>query len=327
MMRRALITGGTGFVGSHVVDAYLQSGWTVRALVRDLHRKTWLSNLPIEFAAGTLDNVEALQTATRDCDVVVHCAGLTKTLHAAEFMRINAAAVGVLATCACDSGVRRFILCSSQAAAGPAQSSACSVESDEPRPLTDYGRSKLAGERLLQDNAKTLEWVVLRPPSVIGPRDAQFVPLFRAATRYGIYPVFGGGERTYSVICVYDLAQALLRAADVAGGINDVYFVAHSDPLDWSSAARHIAAAAGRTVRPLHLSAGLLRGVAAAAETLGRLRNKPPLLSRDKVREILTDGWLCSAEKIRRSWGFECQWPHERMLRTTFESYRRAGLI
>lgn len=326
-MRRVLITGGTGFVGSHAVDAYLLAGWTVRALLRNPRRETWLTGLPVELAEAALDDTAPLQAAMRDCDVVVHCAGLTKSLNAGDYLRVNADAVERLVVAARENGVRRFVLCSSQAAAGPAARGAVTVETDEPRPVTPYGRSKLEGEVRLQAAAQTMQWVILRPPSVIGPRDLQFVPLFRAAARYGIYPDFGGDHRAYSVVCIYDLARALLRAGEVESGVNETYFVAHRDPLDWSAAAAEIGAAAGRQVRPLRLSAGVMRTAAGMAERLARLRGKPVLLSRDKVDEIFTTGWLCSAEKIRRNWGFECLWSHTQMLRATFAAYREAGWI
>jgi nucleoside-diphosphate-sugar epimerase len=323
-MRRVLITGGTGFIGSHAVEAFLAKQWTVRALVRDPSRLTWLSVLPVETMVGKLDDAESLKNAARGCDVVVHCAGLTKALRREDLSRINGQAVGEFAAVARQEGVRRFVLCSSQAAAGPSTTDDAVKEEDEPHPLSAYGRSKLQGERLLRENAERMEWVVLRPPSVLGPRDGQFRALFRAVTRYGVYPLFGSGGQRYSFVSVHDLTRALLAAAEVERGLNDVYFVANSETVTWSELSIAVASAAGRRPRPLRLGEPALRVLSVISETTARWRGKPALLSREKLNEIIASGWVCSSDKIRRAWGFECQWPLEATIRDTLDAYRQA---
>jgi nucleoside-diphosphate-sugar epimerase len=326
-MRRVLITGGTGFIGSHAVEAFLAQQWTVRALVRNPSRLTWLIGLPVETAVGRLDDAESLKAAARGCDVVVHCAGLTKALRREDLFRVNGAAVGEFAAVARQEGVRRFMLCSSQAAAGPSTDGDAVSEDDEPHPLSPYGQSKLQGERLLRENAEHMEWVVLRPPSVLGPRDEQFRGLFRAVVRYGVYPQFGAGTQRYSFISVRDLTRALLTAAEVERGLNDVYFVASSETVTWSELSTAIARAAGRRARPLRLGRQALTALSVISEAAARWRGKPALLSREKLDEIIASGWVCSSEKIRRAWGFECQWPLEATIRDTLNAYRQANWL
>jgi nucleoside-diphosphate-sugar epimerase len=326
-MRRVLITGGTGFVGSHAVETFLAGSWRVRALIRNPSRMTWLAGLPIETAVGTLDNVESLRAAARDCDAVVHCAGLTKALHSEDLLRINGTAVGDFAASARQAGVRRFILCSSQAASGPSADGDPVIEEDEPRPLSAYGESKLQSERLLRENAGDMEWVVLRPPSVLGPRDEQFLALFRAVVRYGVYPQFGGGAQLYSFVSVHDLARALCTAAEAERGLNDVYFVANASALNWRELSVGIGEAAGRKARSLRLNKSALAILGVVNEAFARWRGKPALLSRDKLAEIFAPGWVCSSEKIRRAWGFECQWTLEATIRDTLDAYRRANWL
>jgi len=326
-MRRVLITGGTGFVGSHAVEEFLAGQWAVRALVRNPSRLTWLAGLPVETVVGRLDDMESLRAAVRGCDVVVHCAGLTKALRREDFFRINGTAVGDFADAARQAGVRRFVLCSSQAAAGPSADGDPVTEDDDPHPVSAYGRSKLEGERLLRENADGMEWIVLRPPSVIGPRDEQFLPLFRAVVRYGVYPQFGRGTQRYSFISVHDLARALRVAAEMERGLNDLYFVAHSEALSWSELSAVIARAAGRKARPLPLGKTALTVLSVISEITARWRGKPALLSRDKLGEIFAPGWVCSSEKIRRVWGFECAWSAEATIRDTLDAYRQANWL
>ena len=327
MKGRVLITGGTGFVGSHTVEEYLRAGWRVRALVRNPARLGWLCGLEIEIAQGTLLDPRSLADAADGCDVIVHCAGLTKAIHEREYFRVNEEAVLDLTHIAMEKKVRRLVLCSSQAAAGPSSPGEPRTEDNTPNPLTAYGRSKLAGERALAESAAGLEWIVLRPPAIIGPRDEQFVPLFRAVARYGIYPKFGTGSRRYSFASVHDVARALLAAGEAATGLNTAYFVASPESLDWNEAAAVIAALAGRKAHALPLGKGFLAGMGLFAEAYARLSGKPPLLSRDKLREILAPDWVCSTEKIRRALGFECTWSRDATLSETYEAYRKSGRL
>jgi dihydroflavonol-4-reductase len=327
MSGRVLITGGTGFGGSHAVERYLSAGWTLRALVRNPQKRRWLRGLQVEIAEGRLGDDESLQRAVEGCDLVVHCAAVTKVMDTAELFKTNATDVESFARAARNAGVQRFILCSSQAAAGPSENGGPAHEDDPPRPISLYGKSKLEGEQRLQANAGSMQWVVLRPPAVIGPRDEQFLPLFRSVMRYGLYPVFGAGRQRYSFVGIHDLSRALLMAGETTTGLNATYFVAHDDAIDWADAARTLGRIAGRRVHGLRLGRPLLVVVSSLAEFSARVRGKSALLTRDKIREILSAGWLCSSEKIRRTWGFRCAWSLEDTLRDTLQSYREMGWL
>ena len=323
MNRRVLITGGTGFVGSHAIEAYAAAGWQVRALVRDPSREAWSVECKADIRVGAFHNPSDLSAAVAGCDVVVHCAGVTKTPRREEFYRINRDAVGLLAQAARAAGVSRFILCSTHAASGPALDGIASREDDPPRPLTDYGKSKLEGEEKLKENAGTMEWVILRPPSILGPRDEQFVPLFRGVVRYGIYPRFGSGEQVYSYIYVKDFARALLTAGETQKGLNDTYFAAHPETLHWGAAALTIAGIEHRRVRALPIPGTVLKAIGKLNDAYATVSGKPALLSSDKVREILAQPWICSTEKIQQVWNFRCEYSTEQALRETLDFYRR----
>jgi len=223
--------------------------------------------------------------------------------------------------------VKRFVLCSSQAASGPSLPGTPSIEEDEPHPISEYGKSKLVGERQLQTNAGQMEWIILRPPAIIGPRDRQFVPLFRGVVRYGLFPRFGSARRRYSFASVHDVARSLLIAGEATSGTNSTYFVANAEPLDWADAAQIIARLANRKVRPLPLSTVLLRVLGSMSDAYAAFSRKPILLSGDKLLEILAPEWVASSVKIRSAWGFECQWSCEQTLRDAFESYRAMGWL
>jgi nucleoside-diphosphate-sugar epimerase len=326
-LKRVLITGGTGFVGSHTVDAYLNAGWTVRAFVRNRNRLTWLQDPSIEITVGTMTDRDSLRRAVEDCQTVVHCAGMTKALRTEDLFRVNGDATGKLTEAAREAGVERFIYCSSQAAAGPATQARPLSEEDEPNPITAYGSSKLSGEVQLRDLAGKMDWFILRPSAVIGPRDWQFLPLFRGVAKLGLYPQFGSGQQLYSFISGLDIARALLIAGETDSPVNQTYFVCHRDPVDWKDASRMIASFAGRKVRCLTLPAGLIEIIGTVNDAISSISGKPALVGREKVREILTSGWVCSSEKITRDWSFECEYDLALTLRVTYDFYREIGKI
>jgi len=320
--RRVLITGGTGFVGSHAVEAFAATGWEVRALVRDPSRIGWRRGVRVEVVRGALTDRDSLAEAVRECDLVIHCAGLTKALREADYHRVNATAVGEFATLAREAGVKRFVLCSSQAAAGPSRTGSATTEDEEPNPISAYGRSKLAGERHLCEAAGEMQWIILRPPGIMGPRDEQFVPLFRAVVRYGIYPRFGRGGQRYGFVSVHDVVRALVVAGEASSGVNETYFVCNDEPVAWEDASRIIAECANRRARAVRLPRALLHVAGAVSDSWAWMRGKPALLSGDKIREILAPGWICSPAKIRRAWSFACEWSLDATIRDTYESYR-----
>ena len=164
--RRLLLTGGTGFVGVHAARHLLQKGHRLRCLVRPTSDR---SRLPegIELAEGQLLNFESLQRAAEGCREVVHLGGLTRAGNPRDFHLINRDGTANLVRAAREGGVERFILCSSQSAAGPSTPQRRRLDRDPPGPVSEYGRSKLEGEEALKTGAGEMWWCILRPPSCV----------------------------------------------------------------------------------------------------------------------------------------------------------------
>ncbi len=328
MKGTALVTGGTGFVGSHLIEALSEAGWTVRALVRRPDKLRWLEGLPAEIIKGDVQNPDSLPEALRGVELVIHCAALTKANTRNEYMQANADGTRTLLYSSIQAGVRRFIYCSSQAAAGTGTLTQPRVEEDTPEPLTDYGVSKLAGEIEIQKEADNIEWIILRPPALFGPRDEQFFPLFRGIKKIHRYPVFGREERSYSWIYVRDLVSALRIAAETDIGLRQVYFVAHETPSTWQEMSQISGELLNISVRPLpSIPLTLLKGVALVCEMGARVRRKAALFNRQKLAEIAAPGWVVSSEKITRELGFHCQFNLRESLSETLEWYKEQGWL
>lgn len=315
---RAFVTGGTGFVGSHLVEALLHRGDEVVCLVRDPRKAAslFLHRQP-DTVLGDLTDERALRQACEGAEVVFHLAGLTAARDREEFFRINEEGTRrVLETSAqAAPALQRFVYVSSLSAAGPTSQGHLLTESAPPKPISNYGASKLAAEEAIRRGR--LPWNVVRPPAVYGPRDAEMARAFKLA-RWGLAPVFGDGSQELSLIHVSDLIAALLAVVDSAPA-GATYFAAHPEIVAQHDLQRAIHAAVLRArgatagglrraiVVPLPrlFARGALHVTGAAARLLGR----PTILSPDKGPEFFAEAWTCSPAALERDTGWRAEIP------------------
>jgi nucleoside-diphosphate-sugar epimerase len=322
-----LVTGATGFVGSHVAEALGRQGVVSRALVRPTSDVRRLASAEIELAPGSLEEPASLRQAMEGVDVVVHLAALTRAHTEEEYHRANVLGTRNLLDALLDAEPRprRIVYVSSMAAVGPSLDDRPVAPADTPRPLTAYGRSKLAGEALCERAAGSVEVVILRAPAVYGPRDRDLLHFFRLAAR-GILPVPTGPARPLQLVHVEDLADAVVIAAagPAAGGI---FHVAERTAYPWAVVGRLVADAMGSRARVVRVPEPMILWAARASETIGRVTGRASIFNRDKARELLAPGWLCDTESARRTLGFEARIPLAEGLRTTAEWYRTEGWL
>jgi len=321
-----LVTGATGFVGSHLLDALTSTGAHIRALVRTPDKAAALAARGIEPVLGTLADIAALERAVAGVDVVVHMAAVTRARSADEYHGANAAGTRALIAAMrhADRSPRRLVYLSSLAAVGPAAHRPVTGD-DTPRPLTAYGRSKLEGERICAEADGEFEIAVLRAPAVYGPRDRDMLTFFRMAAR-GIVPIPAGPERPVQLVHVTDLADALVRSAILPNAVG-VYHIAEPQAYTWRQVAALIGEAVGRRVRTVNVPAWSVHAAAAFSEWADRLRNRASIFNRDKALELLAPGWLCETERAWLDLGFRAGIPLDRGLADTAQWYRAEGWL
>ena len=320
-----LITGATGFVGHHVAAAFGGRAARVRALVRSRSKAVRLRELGVATELASFDDRAGLQRAVAGAEVVVHLAALTHARTAAELERVNVAGTRALleAVLAASPRPRRLVSMSSLAAAGPALHAI--GRSDPPRPLTAYGRSKLAAECVVLAAADRLEVVVLRAPAVYGPGDAELLRFFRLA-RLGWLPVPTGPARPLQLVYVRDLAEAVVQAA-LQPNARGLYHIASPAARPWAEVCLALGNSTGRRVRLIRIPSTLIRVAAAASQWLGAALGRSTMFNRDKARELLAPGWLCDTEDARRELGFVAGTPLEQGMKETWEWYRNEGWL
>jgi dihydroflavonol-4-reductase len=321
---RVLVTGGTGFVGSHLVERLLARGYAVTCLVRDLRNTGWIKGLEVRLVEGDCTRPDTLADAVRGVSIVFHCAGLTKAKRVRDFYRVNQFGTKHLLE-ACqrhNPELEKFILVSSQAAAGPSPDGRPVAEGDRPRPVSDYGKSKLLAEAEVLAHRGDFPVLILRPPCVYGPRDADVFELFRWAGR-GVTVEISGGDRYLNLCYVGDLTAALLLAAESPTQSGSVYFVAEKRGYSWTEFGALLlltGGVPGRTVKIPYAAAYLL---GLASEIASLFTKKPALTGRQKVREAAQRYWLCDVGNIENDLRFTAEYPLQKGLELSWQWYRK----
>lgn len=323
----AVVTGGSGFIGQHLIRRLRRDGHEVRSLIRapggalpaDTKRYVVRFDDP-----DSLFNCAALDRA----DVVFHLAGATKAVGPDQFMAANVSPTRhLLGAIAARRLYPRFVFVSSQAAAGPAPARHMAIDEDDiARPIEAYGKSKLEAERIVETFADRVATTIVRPCSVFGPGDRDFLTLFRFAD-WGLVLYPGVAEHWLSILYVDDLVDGLLAAATSPEAIGRKYFLASETPVQWRALGEMMATAAGRRARHIDLPSPIVKAAALAGEWFGRLTRTAPLANRSKAALSRPRYWVCSASRARRELAFAPSRSLPDAVRETYYWYRENGWL
>ena len=324
----ALVTGGTGFVGSHLVELLLSRDYDVTCLVRDPARLRWLTGLNVRIVTGDCSQPASLDAAVRDVSVVYHVAGLTKSYRARDYYRTNQLGTrNLLEACGRHTrAIRKFVLVSSLAAAGPSRAGRPVSDRDVPAPVSDYGRSKLRAEEEVLRFKDRFPVVILRPSAVYGPRDTDVFELFKFASK-GLILDMRGGERYLNWCYVNDLSEALLLAGERTVPSGSTYFVAEERAYSAAEFHQALQMTGGVTAKVVKVPVWMGYAIGALSEAAGAIRGRAAIVSRQKVREAVQQYWTCDVARARQDLGFTAKVPLEQGLERTWKWYREQKWI
>jgi nucleoside-diphosphate-sugar epimerase len=333
---KALVTGANGFVGSHLVEGLLSKGYHVICLVRKTSNLRWLSGLNVEYVYADISEKESLsreagsfgKNVLKDVDFIFHVAGLTKAKTEEEYLKANYEGTkNLLEACVKDNPqIKRFVYISSQAAVGPGKDDRPLDETAPCNPITDYGKSKLKGEKIVLEFSSKLPVTIIRPPAVYGPRDSDILSFFKVANK-GFKTLFGKGESYLSLCYIEDLVDGIILAAESPKATGKIYFIADDQIYSWREAFKIVAKVLNKKTITLKIPKAFLYSIAFISENIARLLGKPTVINMQKVREITQRYWLCDVSKAKRELGFSPKYPFEEGAKKTVRWYKEKGWL
>lgn len=326
---KVLLTGASGFVGSHILDLLVERGIPAAILIRPASSRRFIEPRlsRVDVRVGSISEPVSLPAALEGITHVIHCAGCTKAIGSAEYYRINRDGTRNLvdAVNRRQNEIQRFILISSLAASHPARAAAPAREDEKPAPVTEYGRSKLAGELVVREHAG-VPFAILRPAAVYGPRDGDFLLMFKAARARWV-PAFGGGLQQLSLVYVEDVARAVIACLDRLPIENRVFNVAHREVFTAHELTAEIGRQLGVDTVQVPLPLPLLWPVCLTGEVIARIRGQPSIVNLQKYPELTAPGWVCDSRRLREELGIEPATGLRNGVASTLAWYRSHGWL
>jgi len=326
---KVLVTGGTGFLGSHIAQQLGEAGHEVRALVRKTSDTRFLRTLPaVTLFEGAVEDRESCKAAVAEMDAVIHCAGLVKARSAAEFRLTNVIGTQYVLDAAREAkdSLKRFVLVSSLAARAPSPTGDRLSPEAEASPVTTYGRTKLEAERAVLACKDDLHVTVVRPTAIYGPRDREMLQLFQYAERR-ILPFIGDPNGKLTLIYGEDCARAINRCltADIPSG--RAYDLDDGQIYSRTELAEGLEQAAGKkALVRFPIPSPIVWTVGLVSETYGRVANQAVMVTREKVDELLQQ-WVGDSSAAREELGFEPSVLWSEGARLTADWYHANGWI
>jgi nucleoside-diphosphate-sugar epimerase len=318
------ITGGTGFVGSHLIDCLCAAGVRPRVLVRSPESPRWIADTPVQWVAGSLADAEALRQLVDGAATVVHLAGVVRAGRRQDFDIGNRVGTGNLVEAMADvAGSARLVHVSSLAAAGPSRVPEGVAPGDDPSPISWYGQSKLDAEREAQRWSGEGGWIILRPPAIYGPRDTDVFEFFRMASR-GVVAL-PAGERWLTVAWVGDVVRAILAATTPGSG--GIHHLGEPDPFLLQNLISILCDAGDVRARVVSVPPMLVSAAGGLGSALQKLGLRRIALTSDKSRELLARHWTSRTSESLGILGIKDCTGFSDGAAATWGWYRKQGML
>lgn len=320
----SVVTGASGFVGSHMVDLLLSRGHHVKCIVRKSSSLRWLEGKPVEIFDSGLFDMESLKNILKDADYLFHIAGVVKAKTEEGYIKGNVETTENLLDVIAEVNpvIKRAVIVSSQTACGPSFGSKPCDENTKPHPITTYGRSKLAQEELSKKYMDRFPVTIIRPPAVYGERDTE-IYLILKTFKQGLMTLVGFDKKQVSLIHVEDLVNGIYLAAVTEKAAGQTYFISSEVFYDWLQVSGIIAEAMGRKALNVRIPHPIVYLVAAIAQFFAMFSKQPATFNLEKARDFVQKDWTCDVSKAVRELGFRQNISIQEGMKRTIEWYRR----
>ena len=323
-----LVTGYTGFIGHHLVRRLCGLGHNVKCLVRNPEAISRDDCSRAAIVQGDLNSPRTLVGLVEDVEAVYHLAGATKAITAKEYYLGNYLGTkNLIEVCSTHShGISQFLYLSSLAAVGPSAEREPLREDAPYHPVSDYGRSKMMGEREVVKASNILPVTIIRPSAVYGPGDTGFLDLMRLAT-HGVIPEIGFQSKLLNLIYCQDLIEGIMLAANNPRSIGETYFLGSETSCTVRQIGDAMAHAIGIKTKRVPIPHSLVYSLGAINGAMGALTHKAMIFNFQKALEVVQPAWTCSVEKAKNQLGFCPKTTLDVGMLNTYEWYRKVGWL
>ena len=317
---KALVTGGTGFIGSRLVERLRRRGDDVVCIAKDRLNVQAIESLGVHTVMGDLVNGIDWASCLAGVDIVFHVAGVTRGRSADDYYAGNTLATERLlaAVIRHRPGLKRFLYVSSLSAAGPSPDGKPIREDAPCHPVSDYGRSKYLAEQAVIREGRKIPVTIVRPSAVYGPRERDMYDYMRTV-RHGFQLLIGYRKKYVNLVHVDDLVDGILHAAECPKAVGQIYFLGSPRAYDEEEVGAAIARAVRRHPVRVHVPHAVAYIVGAAGDLSAKIFRKDIFMNIQKVREVVQTAWSCSVDKARSDLGFQ---PHISLADGMLTTYR-----
>lgn len=299
---RVLLTGATGFVGSHVVPELIRKGHEVLALVRSTSQYRALQEKKVELVFGSLSDAKLASLKLPPIDAVIHVGGIIKAKNPEEFYQTNAEGTRALLEAVSLKPIQNFVYVSSISARGPVLDN---LDASPDRPVSHYGKSKLRAEAIVSEPSWKFPRVIIRPPIVYGPGDRETLAFFKMF-KLGYFPMMRGGERKTSFIFVEDLARILVKAVETPlPKLGTLYPDDGNRGYSWQEVIQIAESLYGHKIKRIGLPLWAVAAGARFNEYSSKMFGHTPMFSWDKYQEMKQVSWICDSRELRELFPIE----------------------
>ncbi len=325
-MKKIVITGANGFVGSALAIKLLKSGYEVTCLVRTGSNVDLIDN-KLNICYIDYNNLEDIKQALQDKDILIHVAALTRAQRWESFQKVTIDLTETLLNICNNSSIKQFIFLSSQAVAGPAlNDSSGKKEEDTPNPVTMYGKSKLLAENIIRKNAK-MPWTIIRPVSVYGAGDKDFLELFKMVKNHFVF-LNSFRAKYYNLVHIDELTELIERTMDNKEAFNETFFAANPRIIKNCELHKLIGEAMNSKTITIRIPEFLLFPIASLLEFINLIfKRKFPVINRDKVKEFKEDYWIVDTSKAKNKLNIEFKDEYLVNFKKTYQWYKDKGWL
>lgn len=323
-MKKVLITGASGFLGFHLIQAALESKMEVFAAIRKSSDIEHLKDLNIQYALVDFGSVDSLRKDIEEkgYDYIIHAAGITKAKTAEIYNTVNASYTRNLAMAAASANIslQKFVFVSSLAALGPLESLDVQIEDDsQAKPITQYGASKLLAEQYLKE-IPGLPFIIFRPTAIYGPREKDLFILFKSINK-GWEPHIGRFDQQLSFVYVKDLAEVIIRSLKSAIS-GKSYNVTDGKSYNRYALAEGVKLALSRKTFSFHLPVKAVHALAMTMDLIYSKSEMTPALNKEKMPELTAINWNCNIRNLVEDLKYDPQYTLEKGLNETVKWYK-----